>query len=212
MILDFINELPEAQAQTILLHFQGGMKYQEIADEMGVSLITVKTRMKKAKDSLEEIITKYEKKTGTKLHSVSILPILWLLYRKAAEDTVVPVAVDVAVAGSIASTSGAIVSGVGGVVATGVTKAISTKVLVAIVSTVVAAGGAIAGSQLIDKKQETAVEQSDSNDEEPADLWCEYDEWETEYTKQLDEQINGLKNKIVEITQHQLIVDTINNL
>ena len=169
LILDFINELPEAQAQTILLHFQGGMKYQEIADEMGVSLITVKTRMKKAKDSLEEIITKYEKKTGTKLHSVSILPILWLLYRKAAEDTVVPVAVDVAVAGSIASTSGAIVSGVGGVVATGVTKAISTKVLVAIVSTVVAAGGAIAGSQLIDKKQETAVEQSDSKDEEPAD-------------------------------------------
>lgn len=50
------------------------------------------------------------------------------------------------------------------------------------------------------------------NDEEPADLWGEYDAWETEYTKELDEQINELRNKIVEITQHQLIVDTINNL
>ena len=44
------------------------------------------------------------------------------------------------------------------------------------------------------------------------DLWNEYNDWEVEYTKQLDEQINELKNKIVEMTQHQLIVDTINNL
>lgn len=97
LILDFIQSLPEAQAQTVLLHFRGGMKYQEIADEMGVSLITVKTRMKKAKDSLEEVIAKYEEKTGTKLHSISILPLLWLFYRMSAESTKVPARIGTAI-------------------------------------------------------------------------------------------------------------------
>ena len=166
LIFDFIQSLPEVQAQTILLHFRGGMKYQEIADEMGVSLITVKTRMKKAKDSLEEIITNYEKKTGTKLHSVSILPLLWLLYRMSSESTMVPVAVDTAVAGSLAGVSGTVASGVGSAVTTGVAKAISTKALIAIVSTAVAIGGVVVGSQLIDKKQETATEQGDLEDKE----------------------------------------------
>lgn len=166
LILDFVQSLPEAQAQTILLHFRGGMKYQEIADEMGVSLITVKTRMKKAKDSLEEIINKYEKRTGTKLHSVSILPLLWLLYRMAAEETVVPMAVDTAVTGSLVGTSGTVASGVGSAVTTGVTKAISTKVLIGIVSATVVIGGAVVGSQLLDKKPETTIEQGDSEDKE----------------------------------------------
>ncbi|MBQ4543675.1 MAG: sigma-70 family RNA polymerase sigma factor [Clostridia bacterium] len=165
LIMDFVQSLPDAQAQTILLHFRGGLKYQEIADEMGVSLITVKTRMKKAKDLLEEIITKYEKKTGTKLHSVSILPLLWLLYRMSSEETVVPVAVDTAVAGSLAGASGV---GIGGATTVGsvATKAISTRVLVAIVSTAVAIGGVAMGSQLIDKKPETTIEQGDSEDKE----------------------------------------------
>lgn len=163
LIMDFIQSLPEAQAQTILLHFRGGLKYQEIADEMGVSLITVKTRMKKAKDSLEEIITKYEKKTGTKLHSVSILPLLWLLYRMASEETVVPVAVDATVTSSLAGASSA---GVGSVATAGVTKAIGTRVIIGIVSATVVIGGAVVGSQLIDKKQETTIEQGDSEDKE----------------------------------------------
>lgn len=162
LILDFIRSLPEAQAQTVLLHFRGGMKYQEIADEMGVSLITVKTRMKKAKDSLEESITKYEKKTGTKLHSVSILPLLWLLYRMAAEETVVPATVDMAVRGALARAYG---TGIG-VATTSAAKAIGTKILVSIVSATVVIGSAVVGSQLLDKKQETTVEQGDSEDEE----------------------------------------------
>jgi len=178
LIMDFVQALPEAQAQTILLHFRGGMKYQEIADEMGVSLITVKTRMKKAKDSLEEIINKYEEKTGTKLHSVSILPLLWLLYRMSSENTTVPVAVDAAVTSSIAEASslaGASGTGIGGATtagsigtigATTATKAISTRVLLAIVSTAVVIGGVAVGSQIVDKKQETTIEQGDSEDKE----------------------------------------------
>lgn len=169
LILGFVQSLPEAQAQTILLHFRGGMKYQEIADEMGVSLITVKTRMKKAKDSLEEIITKYEKKTGTKLHSVSILPLLWLLYRMASEETVVPVAVDATVTSSLAGASGV---GIGGATTVGsvATKAISTRVLVAIVSTAVVIGGVAVGNRFIEQEQDVVTEQEQENKEDKEEL------------------------------------------
>jgi len=152
LITDFIQSLPEVQAQTILLHFHGGLKYQEIADEMGVSLITVKTRMRKAKDSLEEMIHKYEKKTGTKLYSVSVLPLLWLLYRMSAEEIVVPMAVDSAVKSSLAKAGASIA-----------TKAIGTKVLIGIVSAAVVIGGAVVGSNLPDKKPGTSIE-NEQND------------------------------------------------
>ena len=170
LILGFIQSLPEAQAQTVLLHFRGGLKYQEIADEMGVSLITVKTRMKKAKDSLEEIINMYEKKTGTKLHSVSILPLLWLLYRMAAEETVVPVAIDTAVASTITASTGVVMFGAGTATTVGtaaVSKIIGVKTLIAIVSSmVVIGGGAYVGSQLLDKKDTVAEKSQEVEDEE----------------------------------------------
>ena len=192
IIMDFIQSLPEAQAQTILLHFRGGMKYQEIADEMGVSLITVKTRMKKAKDSFEEIINNYEKKTGTKLHSVSILPLLWLLYRMSSESTTVPVAVDTAVTGSLAGASGV---GIGGAGATVATKAISTRVLIAIVSTVVVIGGVAVGSQFIGQKQETVIEKEQ---EDLQDDSLEVDSEEIEQEEKVPLEDNEKKNELSE--------------
>lgn len=161
LIMDFVQSLPEVQAQTVIYHFYSGMKYQEIADEMSVSLITVKTRMKKAQDSLKEIVTKYEKKTGTKLHSVSVLPMLWLLYRMSSESTTVPVAVDAAVTSSITGASGMGIGSATTAGTTAVTKAISTRVLIAIVSTTVAIGGITVGSLVIGRKQEPTIEQGD---------------------------------------------------
>lgn len=169
LIMDFVQSLPEVQAQTVIYHFYSGMKYQEIADERGVSLITVKTRMKKAQDSLKEIVTKYEKKTGTKLHSVSVLPMLGILYRLFAESTTVPVAVDVAVAGSLATASSVTATGMGSAATAGmatVTKAIGTKTLIAIASAVVVIGGVVVGSQFIGQRQETGVEEEQDNLEE----------------------------------------------
>ncbi len=89
----FVKKLPEEQAQTIFYHVYGGLKYQEIADIMGVSLITVKTRMRKAKDSLKEMILEYEKKTGTKLNGVVPLPLIGFFLRLQADSSRVPVSV-----------------------------------------------------------------------------------------------------------------------
>lgn len=90
----FIKSLPEEQAQTIIYHTYGGLKYQEIADVMGVSLITVKTRMRKAKDSLREMISDYERKTGIRLRGVVPLPLIGLYLRAYMQNTKLPMSVD----------------------------------------------------------------------------------------------------------------------
>jgi RNA polymerase sigma-70 factor (ECF subfamily) len=94
LLLQFVKNLPEEQTQTILYHIYGDMKYQEIADLMGVSLITVKTRMRKAKDSLREMIYSYEEKSGTKLRSVALLPLLMLLLRIQMKQVKIPIATE----------------------------------------------------------------------------------------------------------------------
>lgn len=90
----FIKRLPEEQAQTIIYHIYGGLKYQEIADIMGVSLITVKTRMRKAKDSLREMISGYEKKTGTRLTGIAPIPLIGFYLRIYMENSKMPMSMD----------------------------------------------------------------------------------------------------------------------
>lgn len=90
----FIKRLPKEQADTIVYHIYGGLKYQEIADIMGVSLITVKTRMRKAKDALREMISDYEKKTGTQLMGVAPLPLIAFYLRAYMERSKLPMSMD----------------------------------------------------------------------------------------------------------------------
>ena len=94
LMKQFIKRLPEEQAQTIIYHIYGGLKYQEIADVMGVSLITVKTRMRKAKESLREIISGYEKKTGTRLTGIAPIPLIGFYLRVYMETSKLPMSMD----------------------------------------------------------------------------------------------------------------------
>lgn len=94
LMKQFIKRLPEEQAQTIIYHIYGGLKYQEIADVMGVSLITVKTRMRKAKDSLREMMSGYEKKTGTRLTGIAPIPLIGFYLRVYMENSKLPMAMD----------------------------------------------------------------------------------------------------------------------
>lgn len=90
----FIKRLPKEQAETIMYHIYGGLKYQEIADIMGVSLITVKTRMRKAKDSLREMISGYEQKTGTRLTGIAPIPLIGFYLRVYMEHSKLPMSMD----------------------------------------------------------------------------------------------------------------------
>ncbi|MEE0885138.1 MAG: sigma-70 family RNA polymerase sigma factor [Faecalimonas sp.] len=109
----FIKKLPEEQAETIIYHIYGGLKYQEIAGIMGVSLVTVKTRMRKAKDSLREMISDYEKKTGTRLRGVAPLPLIGFYLRVYMEHSKLPMSVDFKLFNQIRKTVGQSVSAIG---------------------------------------------------------------------------------------------------
>ena len=54
-----LNTMPEATKEAFLLHREGGMKYQEIADMMGVSIKTIEYRisfaLKRLREAFDEI-------------------------------------------------------------------------------------------------------------------------------------------------------------
>ncbi|WP_242131563.1 RNA polymerase sigma factor [Aestuariivivens marinum] len=56
-ILKIVDSLPEKMQQIVRLKFLHNYKYKEIADEMGVSVNTVKTQLKRAKLKITELVT-----------------------------------------------------------------------------------------------------------------------------------------------------------
>ena len=56
-ILKIVDTLPDKMQQVVKLKFLHGYKYAEIADELDISLNTVKTHLKRAKSRITEMIT-----------------------------------------------------------------------------------------------------------------------------------------------------------
>lgn len=86
MIEEIVDALPEAQKICTLLFYYDEMSVKEIAEFMGTSENTVKSRLNYARKTMKESVLDYEKKQGIRLHGLS--PISFLLYflRKAAEE------------------------------------------------------------------------------------------------------------------------------
>ncbi len=75
-----IDQLSPEQRSAILMQAFEKMSIREIAEIQGVSEGTVKSRLNYAKKSLKKAAEEYEKKTGTRLYSVSFLPLLLLFF------------------------------------------------------------------------------------------------------------------------------------
>ena len=56
-LLDIVDTLPEKMQQVVKLKFLQNYKYAEIAQEMNISINTVKTQLKRAKTRIAELIT-----------------------------------------------------------------------------------------------------------------------------------------------------------
>lgn len=56
-LLDTLDTLPEKMQQVVKLKFLHNYKYAEIAEEMNISINTVKTQLKRAKLKIAELIT-----------------------------------------------------------------------------------------------------------------------------------------------------------
>ncbi len=55
-----------------MMYYYSGYTYQQIVDELNISIGTVKSRISSAKDKLSEKITGYEKKHGIALHQLPV--------------------------------------------------------------------------------------------------------------------------------------------
>ena len=84
MIDEIVSNLPEAQRLSTLMYYYDEMSIKEIAQIMGVSENTVKSRLNLARKSIKEKVLDYEKQ-GVKLYSISVLPFLWYFLRNAAK-------------------------------------------------------------------------------------------------------------------------------
>ncbi|SFZ93095.1 RNA polymerase sigma-70 factor, ECF subfamily [Flaviramulus basaltis] len=56
-ILKIVDTLPEKMQQVVKLKFLHNYKYSEIASELGISINTVKTQLKRAKSRITELVT-----------------------------------------------------------------------------------------------------------------------------------------------------------
>lgn len=54
-----LNQLPAAQRQTFVLHVDGGLSYQEVADALGIAVGTVMSRLFYARQRLKESLAQH---------------------------------------------------------------------------------------------------------------------------------------------------------
>jgi len=105
-IYDIINNLSYEQKITVQYYYFNEMSVSEIAEIMGCSPGTVKSRLNYARKQIKQAVLDTEKKEGIKLYSLSGLPLLWLLFREEAASCFVPKTISSAVIKGIAETTG----------------------------------------------------------------------------------------------------------
>ena len=146
MIDEIVSNLPEAQRLSTLMYYYDEMSIKEIAQIMGVSVNTVKSRLNLARKSIKEKVLDYEKQ-GVKLYSVSILPFLWYFLRNAAKTEANAAAAtactsSVMAAGAATVTGTATAAAVTGSAATSaVATGLATKIVAGCLAVAIAVGG-----------------------------------------------------------------------
>lgn len=85
MIGGIVDALPEPQRNCVLLYYYDEMSVKEIADVVGASENTVKSRLNYARKAIKDNVLDYEKKQGIRLHSLAPIPLLLYFLRMEAE-------------------------------------------------------------------------------------------------------------------------------
>ncbi len=121
MVRELVDALPELQRVTILAYYNAEMSIKEIAQEMGVSENTVKSRLVYGRRAIEKGVKDYEKQ-GIKLYTLSPLPFLLYFLRSAAEAGTGDTAASAAAAAVLSAggaAAGTAASGTAGAAASG---------------------------------------------------------------------------------------------
>lgn len=86
LIMKIIDDLPPEQRMTVTFFYFDEMSVKTIAEIMQVSEGTVKSRLNYARKSIKNGVEQLEKRDGTKLYSVSLLPFLAYFLRREAQS------------------------------------------------------------------------------------------------------------------------------
>lgn len=151
---DILATLKPEQRLVIVMYYYEEMSILEIAEKLGCSDNTVKSRLKYARDNIKAEVQKLEKK-GTKLYSLAPMPFfIWLLRMAKTHDLTFAVDIEDAVLAIgtaatsevSAATAGSAISGnsAAGATVKVAGKALATKIIAATLAVTTTAGvGAI---------------------------------------------------------------------
>ena len=170
LLNEILDTLSEDQRLVIGMFYYEEMSVREIAEILGCSENTVKSRLSYGRKKVEVKVRELEKK-GTKLYSLAPVPFLLWLFRMDAEAAEVPSAEIQAAIAAECSAGGAAAKGAADTAAAAAgiktaaaagTKALTVKIMAGVLAAALAGGAAAAIFSPAAEKNET-VEQVDSS-------------------------------------------------
>ena len=155
LLLGMIDNLPPEQRSALLLYHCNHYSIKEISQIQGENENTIKTRLRLGRIDVQNQVAAYEKKTGIKLHSVGIAPLLYYLLQVGKEESSLAAAAQLpGVLSALAPviTKAAAGAAVGSVAGAAVTSTLAFKIGVAVVTVALAVGGLVAVTQQQDSE------------------------------------------------------------
>lgn len=153
LMKEILDSLPEDQKLCVLMYYYEELSVTDIADALGCSTGTVKSRLNYARKKIRNDVEELERK-GTKLYSVAPLPfILWML-REGERTISMPASFGRKMARQAAGRK--IVKSAAGKAAG---KIIGTKAVAGIVGAAVIGGGAVAGYHIHQAKEQKVTKE-----------------------------------------------------
>lgn len=129
IIRDIIDSLSDVQRACVIGFYYNEQKQEEIADELGIPVNTVKSHLNRAKAKIKDSVNDVEKKQDVKLYSIA--PFMLLLFGHEAKEYVAKTAIPAMSGMTMAASAGAKVAG----------AAVKIKVLAAAIAGVAVIGG-----------------------------------------------------------------------
>ena len=168
LMQEILATLSEDQRLVIGMFYYEEMSVREIAETLGCSENTVKSRLNYGRKKVEVKVKELEKR-GTKLYSLAPLPFLLWLFRMDAEAAEIPsgmvleaVTAECATAGTAAagSAGAAAVASTGAKAAAGAgVKALTTKIIAGVLAVSVVGGGTMLALSSNDREEAEPMQQ-----------------------------------------------------
>ncbi len=152
-IMDMINSLPSEQSNALLLYYYEKMSVKQIAEIQDTTEGTVKSRLNYARKAIKGKVEEYEERTGTKLHSVAILPLLLRFVFDSEQSTIPTLCVPAAVTATVGTTATTVASTTATIVAAkGAGTALATKIIAGVLAALLVIGGTVFGISKFSEK------------------------------------------------------------